>query len=68
MLQHDDYSNVAYDEVEWYSRRRGCTHPYALLIRVEKLQETIENESLNERLIDNSDIDEISHCCRCVIV
>jgi hypothetical protein len=30
---YDDYSIISEDEVEWYSDRRGCTHPYGLLIR-----------------------------------
>lgn len=30
----DDYSVIAENEVEWYSSKRGCTHPYGLLIRV----------------------------------
>lgn len=30
----DDYSIIAANEVEWFSARRGCTHPYGLLVRV----------------------------------
>jgi len=31
---YDDYSIIAEDQVEWYSSRRGCTHPYGLLVRM----------------------------------
>jgi hypothetical protein len=34
MDMFDDYSLIARDEIEWFSSRRGCTHPYGLLIRV----------------------------------
>jgi len=33
MKMYDDYSIIGEDEVEWYSMRRGCTHPYGLLVR-----------------------------------
>ena len=33
MKMYDDYSVIGEDEVEWYSMRRGCTHPYGLLVR-----------------------------------
>jgi len=33
MKMYDDYSIISEDEVEWYSSRRGCTHPYGLLVR-----------------------------------
>jgi len=29
----DDYSVIPKDEIEWYSSRRGCVHPYGLLVR-----------------------------------
>jgi hypothetical protein len=34
MKMFDDYSRIDAHEVEWYSSRRGCTHPYGLLVRV----------------------------------
>jgi hypothetical protein len=34
MKLYDDYSIIDENEVEWYSSRRGCTHPYGLLVRV----------------------------------
>ena len=34
MKMYDDYSIIAENEVEWYSSRRGCTHPYGLLVRI----------------------------------
>jgi len=33
MKMYDDYSIIGEEEVEWYSMRRGCTHPYGLLVR-----------------------------------
>ena len=33
MVGYDDYSIIPEDEIEWYSSRRGSTHPYGLLIR-----------------------------------
>ena len=29
----DDYSIIPEDEIEWYSKRRGCVLPYGLLVR-----------------------------------
>jgi len=34
MKMYDDYSIIKENEVEWFSSRRGCTHPYGLLVRV----------------------------------
>ena len=34
MKMYDDYSIIGKDEVEWFSSRRGCTHPYGLLVRM----------------------------------
>ena len=33
MKMYDDYTIISEDEVEWFSFRRGCTHPYGLLVR-----------------------------------
>jgi hypothetical protein len=30
----DDYSIIPVNEIEWYSKRRGCVMPYGVLIRV----------------------------------
>jgi len=29
-----DYSIISENEIEWYSSRRGCVHPYGLLVRI----------------------------------
>jgi len=42
MKMYDDYSVIAEDQVEWYSSRRGCTHPYGLLVR------TLDASNLDE--------------------
>jgi len=34
MKMYDDYSIIGKNEVEWFSSRRGCTHPYGLLVRM----------------------------------
>ena len=53
MKMYDDYSIIEEDEVEWFSSRRGCTHPYGLLVRM------LDASNLNE-LNDLFELDEDS--------
>jgi len=43
MKMFDDYSLISEDEIEWYSSRRGCVHPYGLLVRTMTMSEVKEN-------------------------
>jgi hypothetical protein len=51
MEMFDDYSLIAKDEIEWFSSKRGYTHPYGLLVRVvtaSNLEELNEYFELSE--------------------
>lgn len=30
----DNYGPIPENEIEWFSRRRGCVYPYGVLVRV----------------------------------
>jgi hypothetical protein len=30
----DDYGPIDPDEIEWFSTRRGCVHPYGIVVRI----------------------------------